>query len=205
MTLDLLDWRRRVAGLYAEVRSSTDPRAAHAAWRATRNELLATHPQSPVPPDRRIGFSAPVADYDPDLRFEAELDTDVAELRLAVETGTDGIVPLERLGRLHLPDVGDLDVWWIGGYGGGVFVPIKDATSGITTYGGGRYVLDTAKGADLGGAASTLLIDLNFAYNPSCAYDPAWACPLAPAGNVVPVRVEAGELSPPAPPAPDPK
>jgi hypothetical protein len=79
---------------------------------------------------------------------------------------------------------------------------VKDALAGRLTYGGGRYLLDTVKGADLGGAAGvgdgaaqTLVIDLNFAYNPSCAYDPAWACPLAPAGNVLGLPVMAGELT----------
>ena len=114
-------------------------------------------------------------------------------------TGTDGIVRFDRLGTARLPGIGTLDVWWLRGYGGGVFVPVKDASSGRTSYGGGRYLLDTVKGADLGGdaAAGRLVLDLNFAYNPSCAYDPAWACPLAPAGNVLAVAVPAGEQAPP--------
>ena len=62
------------------------------------------------------------------------------------------------------------------------------------SYGGGRYLLDTVKGADLGGDGDALVVDLNFAYAPSCAYDPAWACPLAPAGNRVEVAVPVGEL-----------
>jgi hypothetical protein len=94
--------------------------------------------------------------------------------------------------------VGDLDVWWVAAYGGGVFVPIKDGLAGTRTYGGGRYVIDTVKGADLGGDGDTLVVDVNFAYNPSCAYDPAWACPLAPPGNVVASDVHAGELIGPA-------
>ncbi len=61
------------------------------------------------------------------------------------------------------------------------------------TYGGGRYLLDTVKGADLGSTFDRLVLDFNFAYNPSCAYDPAWACPLAPAGNVVDVEIPVGE------------
>ena len=109
-------------------------------------------------------------------------------------TGTDGVVPFERVGVVHLPGVGDLDVWWLASYGGGIFVPIKDGLAGPRTYGGGRYVIDTVKGADLGGEGDSLVIDLNFAYNPSCAYDPAWACPLAPPGNVVKAAVDAGEL-----------
>jgi hypothetical protein len=87
-------------------------------------------------------------------------------------------------------------VWWLDSYGGGVFVPIKDASGPHATYGGGRYLIDTVKGADLGGdvLGGELVIDLNFAYNPSCAYDPAWSCPLAPAANTVPAGVNAGEL-----------
>ena len=195
MNLDLLDWRRRVAALYAEVRATSDPAHAHEIWRTARDELLMTHPQSPIPPDRRAHFGgAPVAPYDPAMRFEVELDTDLESLRLDISTGTDGIVHLDRMGRIDLEGVGALDVWWVAGYGGGVFIPMRDATAATTSYGGGRYIVDTAKGADLGGREATLVIDLNFAYNPSCAYDPAWACPLAPAGNIVTAPVVAGEM-----------
>ena len=193
----LLDWRRRVAAIYAEVRSAPDPATAHQAWQAARNQLLATHPQSPVPPASRATFSGvPVAPYDPALRFDAQVDTSVASSRIEVSTGTDGIVPFERAGVVHLPGIGDLDVWWLASYGGGIFLPIRDTRDDGATYPGGRYVLDTVKGADLGGSDGCLVVDLNFAYNPSCAYDPAWACPLAPRGNTVPVPVNAGELMP---------
>ena len=74
----------------------------------------------------------------------------------------------------------------------------QDALAGEHTYGGGRYLLDTVKGADLGGADGELVVDFNFAYQPSCAYDPAWACPLAPPGNVVDVELPVGELLPDA-------
>jgi uncharacterized protein len=124
------------------------------------------------------------------------VDPDVPPHRIEVTTGTDGVVPFDRVGRLHLP-VGDLDVWWLGSYGGGLFVPLRDGSSGQESYGGGRYVIDTVKGADLGGhPRSGLVVDLNFAYNPSCAYDPAWACPLAQPGNRLPVPVPVGELMP---------
>jgi uncharacterized protein (DUF1684 family) len=193
--LNLLDWRRRVAGLYAEIRAMADPRAAHDLWRQTRDDLLGHHPESPVPREARAGFKGvPVAPYDPSLRFELAVGPDVAPERLEVVTGTDGVVPLERIAVLHVPAVGDLDVWWIATYGGGVFVPVKDGLAGTETYGGGRYVLDTVKGADLGGTDGRLVIDFNFAYNPSCAYDPAWACPLAPPGNTVAVPLPVGEL-----------
>ncbi len=200
MSLTLLDWRRRVFALYAEVRATSDPRAAHEQWRHVRDDLFATSPQSPLLPAVKEAFAGlPVAPYDPALRYEVPVQTDVEPEELAVPTGTDGVVTFRRAGRLRLP-LGDLDVWALTSYGGGLFVPVKDAGAGRRTYGGGRYLLDTVKGADLGGdvdpvtGVGTLVADLNFAYNPSCAYNPAWACPLAPPGNTVPVPIEAGEL-----------
>ena len=203
MSITLLDWRRRVAALYAAVRGESDPAAAHAMWQAGRDDLLAHHPQSPVLPEDRDGFAgARVAPYDSSMRFEAALDPDVQPQRLEVPTATDGVVPFERFAVVHLPDLGDLDVWWLDSYGGGVFLPVKDELAGRETYGGGRYLLDTVKGSDLGGEVDvatgrgTLVVDLNFAYNPSCAYDPAWVCPLAPPGNTLAGPVRAGELYP---------
>ncbi len=204
MSLTLLAWRRAVHALYAEVRAAADPAAAHERWRAGRDELLAHHPDTPLLPEDRAGFSGlPVAPYDPAYRFELPLDPDVEPRRLEVPTATDGVVPFERIGVLHLPGLGDLDVWWLASYGGGLFVPVKDASAGRTTYGAGRYLVDTVKGADLGGdvdlatGRGTLVADLNFAYNPSCAYDPAWACPLAQPGNILDVALPVGELYPP--------
>ena len=103
---------------------------------------------------------------------------------------------------LHLDGVGDLDVWWLAQYGGGVFLPLRDGSAGVTTYGGGRYLLDTVKGADLGGeldpatGRGTLVVDLDLTYHPSCAYSPRWSCPLAPPGGVVSTVVDAGEQLP---------
>ncbi len=199
MSLSLLDWRRRVARLYAEVRAEPDVVAAHDHWRRTRDDLLRAHPDSPVPGGRRAGYpGAPVAAYDPGLRFDLAVDTGVPPKRMEVSTSTDGVVPFDRVGRMHLPGGGDLDVWWLGSYGGGIFVPVKDGSAGSATYGGGRYLIDTAKGADLGGDDGRLILDFNFAYNPSCAYNPAWVCPLAPAGNTLGRVLAAGELIPAA-------
>jgi uncharacterized protein (DUF1684 family) len=200
MSLTLLDWRRRVARLYAEVRGEPDAAAAHEHWRLARDELLRTHPDSPVPGPQRAAYpGAPVAPYDPALRFEVTVDTGVAPRHMEAVTGTDGVVRFDRIGSARLPGGGDLDVWWLAAYGGGVFVPVKDATAGSATYGGGRYLLDTVKGADLGGDGGRLVLDFNFAYNPSCAYDPAWACPLAPPGNTLARPLLAGELAPGTP------
>jgi uncharacterized protein (DUF1684 family) len=196
MSLTLLDWRRRVAAVYAEIRAPGDILAAHQRWREVRDDLFRHHPDSPLLPEDRQDFRGlPIAPYDPAFRFRAPLDRNVPPARLKVPTGTDGIVTFDRMGRLHLGELGDLDVWWLAAYGGGVFVPVKDALAGPVTYGGGRYLIDTVKGADLGGDTHTLVVDFNFAYNPSCAYDPAWACPLAPPGNVLTKPVMAGELA----------
>jgi uncharacterized protein (DUF1684 family) len=146
--------------------------------------------------DRDVFPGVPVAPYDPDFRFVLGVDPPIVPAHRRVPTGTDGVVELDCIGHVMLPELGCLDLWWVTGYGGGLFLPIRDATSGRSTYGGGRYVLDTAKGADLGGSRDALVIDLNFAYLPSCALDEAWACPLPDAGNTIMAPVPVGELRP---------
>jgi uncharacterized protein len=193
--LEVADWRRQVFALYASVRESADLYAAHDLWRRERDRLFAEHPSTPLlPADREKFTGLPVRPYDPDWRFEVAV-TAAPHTRLEVETGTDGVVPFERIGLVDIPSMGTLDVWRLASYGGGLFVPVKDALAGSPggTYGGGRYLLDTVKGADLGARGDSLVLDFNFAYNPSCAYDPAWACPLAPPGNVVDVEIPVGE------------
>ena len=90
-----------------------------------------------------------------------------------------------------------LAVYWLEGYGGGIWLPFADATSGVDTYGGGRYLYDTIKGADLGVGEREMVLDFNYAYNPSCAYDDRWSCPLSPPENRLPFAVPAGEKLPP--------
>jgi uncharacterized protein (DUF1684 family) len=192
MSLQVLDWRRRTAALYAQVRTDSDVPAAHARWAREREQMFRAHPASPV---RDRAYRLPVAPYHPRWRAEVALEP-ASPARVEIPTGTDGVVPFERLGVLRGP-WGDLDAWWLASYGGGVWVPVRDATSGRSSYGGGRYLLDTVKGADLGSTADgRLVLDLNFLYAPSCAHDEAWACPLAPPGNVLDVAVPAGELTP---------
>lgn len=197
MSMTLLAWRRTVAALYAEVRADPDPARAWQRWREGRDRLFATHPDSPIPVTDRSGFAGlRYLPYNPELRFT--LPVEPAEPhRMQVPTATDGIVPFTRIGRLRLPEFGSLDVWWLDSYGGGVFIPIRDGNP--DTYGGGRYLIDTVKGADLGGDGDRLVVDLNYAYNPSCAYDAAWSCPLAPPGNTLAIPVPGGELAYPQP------
>ena len=190
--LDLLDWKRHVFELYARVREARDPETGWRDWRDTRRELFRDHPQSPVPADERGGFGGPlVYDYDPAWRLLAEVEpTD--EERFELPSSDSATMSFRRFARAHAREV-TLDVYWLEGYGGGLFLPFADATSGEETYGAGRYLLDTVKGADLGTADGRLVLDFNFAYQPSCSYDPRWTCPLAPPANRLNAHVEAGE------------
>jgi uncharacterized protein (DUF1684 family) len=192
--ITLLDWRRRVADMYSSVRTrlQADPGAAHAEWRAARDELFRTHPQSPIPPDERAAFRG-LRYYRYDERFAKRGRVRLLpEERYDVGTSDGGVIPFVRFGAVDL-DIGTLEVFWLDSYAGGVFLPFRDATAGTTTYGGGRYLLDTAKSADLGAQEDELVLDFNFAYHPSCRYDPKWVCPLAPPGNRLRLPIEAGE------------
>lgn len=193
--LDVADWRSRNHALYETVRATADPAKAWTEWRAGRDAMFREHPATPLLPEDRAGFEGlEFPDYDPAFRFEVEVEA-AEPAHLDVPTGTDGVVPFDRIGVVRLGDLGTLDVWWLGSYGNGLFIPVKDASAGKPggTYGGGRYLIDTGKGADLGLRGTAMVIDLNFAYNPSCAYDPEWACPLAPAGNTLGARLPVGE------------
>ena len=196
-TLDLLDWKRRVSALYAEIRSSDDPRAAWERWREVRRDLIATHPQSPIrEPGRRAAFDGPwYFDHDPAARVLAEVE-EAAPERVVIEGSADGRFEMTRFGTARFDLFGEpqtLSLYWVEGYGGGVFLSFRDDTSGRETYGACRYLLDTVKGADLGLEDGRLVLDFNLAYQPSCSYDPSWVCPLAPPENRLSVAVRAGE------------
>lgn len=194
-SLTLLDWRRTVATMYGDVRGGVDddPEAALWRFRAAKDVLFRSHPDSPIPAAQRSTFGGLAYwPYDATLRFVVPVE-ETTEVATATAMSLSGdAYHLRRVGRLRLP-VGDLDLYWIDVYGGGLFLPFRDATSGAETYAAGRYLLDTVKGADLGGDATGLVIDFNYAYHPSCAYDPIWSCPLAPPSNRLDVPIRAGE------------
>jgi uncharacterized protein len=202
----LADWRRQVAALYAEVRAlaATDPSVAHRHWREVRERLYRDHPQSPVPSADRAAFRALHFDHDPAMRFTVLLEPAPPPLpgAFALELPNSGADTLSfsRVGRVTIPFDGPraLSVFWMAGYSGGLFIPFRDATNGTETYGAGRYLVDSAKSADLGGDpdAGTLVLDFNFAFQPSCAFDPRWACPLAPPENRLDLAIRAGERLP---------
>jgi uncharacterized protein (DUF1684 family) len=212
--LELADWRRRVGELYAEVRrlAATDPAAAHARWQMARETLYRGHPSSPVPAERSADFRALHFSYDPSRRFEVPIVTagpadrpepaaaapapGLLGLKLPISTGQP--LKFDRVGWLDIPfetGVRRLALFWLPEYSGGLFLPFRDGTNGHETYGGGRYLLDTAKGADLGGDPhrSMVVVDFNFAYQPSCAFDPRWSCPLSPPDNLLDIEIRAGE------------
>jgi len=194
--LELLDWKRRVFALYAGVRAVRDPEAAWHEWRDGRDTLFRGHPQSPLSPVGREGFGGlRYFEYTPAFRVLGGLERGDDELRDVTASGGE-TVRFRRFGVVCFElarEPQELSLYWLEGYGGGVFLPFADATRGSETYGGGRYLLDTVKGADLGEADGQLVLDFNFAYNPSCAYDPGWVCPLAPPANRLAVEVRAGE------------
>lgn len=197
--LTLLDWKRAVFELYAEIRGSKNPQDAWRRWHDVRERLIRTHPQSPVSEPRRGEFGGcRYYEYDPAARVFADV-TALSPKPRGIVTSTGVSYSFTRFGKATFELYGancSLELYWLGGYGGGMFVPFGDGTSGEMTYPAGRYLIDTVKGADLGSSEGRLVFDFNFAYNPSCAYDPRWVCPLAPTENWLPVHVTAGEQTP---------
>ncbi|KHL00514.1 DUF1684 domain-containing protein [Sinomonas humi] len=201
---EIADWRLRVFDLYRRVRAAESPRAGHELWCRERDLLFGTHPASAVVGAERTAFRGlRTAPYDAGYRFELPLLPEGVGQERSVQTGTDGVVPFVRLGTFDVPGLGPLAAWRHAGYGGGVFVPFRDSTAGREggTYGAGRYLLDTIKGAYLGARADddgvpVYVLDFNFAYNPSCAYNEAWACPLPGPENRLAIDVPVGELYP---------
>jgi uncharacterized protein (DUF1684 family) len=196
--LDLADWRRRMGNLYRI--SGPD---ALARFRHGRDELFRTHPQSPLSEETRPRFTGlPYFDHDPAYRIRVRVEPADEGDPLEIDTGgEDGVITYRRAGWLRFRLGGEdcrLTVFSLVGYGGGLFLPYRDATSGNETYGGGRYLFDTVKNTDglaldLRAGSPDITIDFNYAYNPSCVYDARWACPLAPRENWLAVPVRAGE------------
>jgi uncharacterized protein (DUF1684 family) len=198
---DLMDYRRRVSSMYYRIRQhGTQSSQAWVYYREVRDELFREHPQSPLDADQKARFTElRYFNYDPAYRIVAAINTAVEPRSYDYDLGEDGAFTIRQFGEVtvDLPTgSGTLGLFWITGYGGGVFLPFCDATNNQDTYGGGRYLLDTIKGADLGRESDRIVLDFNYAYNPSCVYNPRWVCPLAPPENQLDFPVRAGELLP---------
>jgi uncharacterized protein (DUF1684 family) len=184
--LTLADYRARVAAMYL---SDLD----RAAFRAARDDLFATHPDSAVAPGTFTGLRY----FPADDAYAATVAMRPAEGVLDIDTGgEDGVLHYERIGILDTP-WGDLTLFWLKAYGGGLFLPFRDGTCGKESFGGGRYLTDTVKGTHGRGVTvdrDEVRLDFNYAYNPSCAYDEGWLCPLAPFENRLTAEIRAGEM-----------
>jgi len=167
-------------------------------FRAAKDRLFAEHPSSPIPEGRRRDFRGLAYwRHDPALSLVATLEPDPAAPALDLpRSGPGGGMPYARIGWVSFAVSGvacRLAVYWLNEYAGGIFIPFRDATSGTDTYGGGRYLWDSAKGADLGSSGDEMVLDFNYAYHPSCVYDAIWSCPLSPPENQLSVPIAAGE------------
>ena len=209
--LDLYDYRLRVAALYAErasaLRTGEADATVLARFRAGKDELFRRHPQSALAPHERARFGGlRYFAHDPALRVEAEMTPLTEATDAKLPASGPHAMPFRRAARVRFAVAGtpaELLVYWIDVYGGGLFLPFKDATCPDESYGGGRYLFDTVKGSDvirldgpgdeMGYAGGRILLDFNYAYNPSCAYDARWVCPLAPNENRLPMPIRAGE------------
>lgn len=184
--VELADWRRRVAEMYSTVRQ-LDPERGWNAFRKERDLLLKTHAQSPLSETQREKFSE--LEYFPfnaKWRVIAPLEPPSSGASIVVDLGEDGEFRMTEIGQVLIRADAMLSLFWVEGYGGGLFLPFADGTNGEATYGGGRYLLDGIKGADLGMKSEQIILDFNFAYNPSCVCDERWVCPLLPAQNQLP-------------------
>lgn len=194
----LAHYRRTVAGHYADARTASNPAHAAESWRTQRDELFKTHPLSPIPHDQKESYPGiPYAPYNSAWRFVVHIESAPEETIYELDL-PEGHFRYQRFGKVNFTaptgEDGQLSLFWILGYGGGIFLPFGDTTNKHTTYGGGRYLYDTIKGADLGAGPDNIVLDFNFAYHPSCRYSPEWTCPLAPLENRLPFEVPVGEL-----------
>jgi hypothetical protein len=194
--LDLADYRRKVHAIYSSVRNWTMPiERRWNYWIMARDELLGSHPQSALSAEQRQKFNGLVYfPYDPSLRYIVEIDPQVDPNVIEVPLQSGGNFQMQRIGKVDFKvngEVASLSLYRVLGYAGGLFLPFRDANK--ECYQGTRYLFDTIKGADLGMEQGKLVLDFNFAYNPSCAYHPRWHCPLAPAENWLKVAIPAGE------------
>ena len=167
-------------------------------FRLDKDEFFKTDPRSPLPESERAAFTGlPYYPVDESLAFEdrvLEPYTGDEPSTFQIPTSDGKLRPAHRAGVLRFELDGvphQLTAYTFdGGDGESLFVPFLDQTSGTETYGAGRY-LDLEPEAD-----GTYALDFNLAYHPSCVYDAKFSCPLTPAENRLPVRIEAGERLP---------
>ena len=205
--LELYDYRCRVAAMYRErteaYLAGEDAEGVLRHFREARDQLFADHPQSALDEEQRQNFQGlRYFPYNPAMRFLVEVDTGVEPVRQQVVMNADESMTMTTVGRVHFTVEGEsatLSIYWLEVYGGGLFLPFRDTTCPAESYGGGRYLFDTIKGSEFLPVPGIknfkrIMLDFNYAYNPSCAYNYRWICPLAPLENRLNVAIRAGEL-----------
>jgi uncharacterized protein len=205
--LELYDYRCRVAAMYRErtqaYLAGEDAEGVLRHFREARDDLFAHHPQSALDEEQRRNFQGlRYFPYNPAMRFVVEVDSAVEPARQQVVMNADESITMTTVGRIRFAVEGEpvmLSMYWLDVYGGGLFLPFRDTTCPGESYGGGRYLFDTIKGSEflpIPGVKQfkRIMIDFNYAYNPSCAYNDRWICPLAPIENRLTVPIRAGEL-----------
>jgi hypothetical protein len=199
MSLDLLDYRRKVNSNYQSVRrSKLEPLQTAKIFRKNRDQLFEKHAQSALNEEQQKNFKGlNYFDYDPGWRKLASLDFNVDPVEIELSLNADGVLrisPYASATWRHRDAAFQLMIYEIKGYGGGLFLPFRDQSyKQADVYVGTRYLLDSIKGADLGIENGKLILDFNYAYNPSCAYNSKWDCPLAPQENWLNLAILAGE------------
>ena len=193
-TLDLWDYRLQVFDMYRRVREGGPGSRPWEEWVAARDVLFGSHPQSAL--EARESFRGlPYFDHDPRWRTIGRFRSTGDDAALLGHSG-EGSTRFVKIGEVDFDLAGakcTLELLWLDAYGGGLFLPFKDATNGESTYGGGRYLLDSVKGAYLGHSGEEIVLDFNYAYHPTCVHSDRWSCPLAPQANRLGLSVEAGE------------
>lgn len=159
-------------------------------FRQHKDQFFKEDPHSPLEPEQQDEFEG--LNYypeNPDLCFDLEIERFDEQDEVQMQTSTGDVATYKRWGKITFP-VGDeqasLTVYAAVG-GGGFFLPFMDATNGDGTYEAGRY-LEIDPRPD-----GSFEVDFNLAYNPYCAYNPNWSCPIPPRENRLSVPIEAGE------------
>jgi uncharacterized protein (DUF1684 family) len=157
-------------------------------FRLGKDQFFGTHPQSPLTPEQKIDFSG--LEYFPEnpaLRLEVEIDEFDEKVENPIQTSTGDVQTYLRYGKFNFEAEGEKAELTLFVNEHGFFLPFVDSLAGKETYGAGRYLepepLPNGK----------FLIDFNLAYNPYCAYNEAWSCPLTPFENRLKVPIRAGE------------
>lgn len=163
--------------------------------REQKDQFYAEHPHSPIPEAHRDGFDG-LQYYDPDpaYRFELSLERHEDPEIITVETTTDGTREYYRWGEFRFEVEGaeqTLQAYRADPDADRLWVPFRDATSGETTYGAGRYL--DLEAEEHRTAEGRWILDFNRAYNPYCAYSEEYECPLIPMENWLDVPIRAGE------------